>query len=155
MNERFFRVDILSKVGILMKLMKNLSTIVSNLWTRCSIKKIISERSHWCEPTPNPHPSTSLLARLHFDGPFFPPKCERTNWMSPWQIWLIFWTFLASCRYLRMIDFPCPNFQNVVLDALSTCPNNIFNFLIGSMIWIRVFRLLILYFGLLFFHSSG
>ena len=105
MNERFFRVDILSKVGILMKLMKNISTIVSNLWTRCSIKKIISERSHWCEPTPNPHPSTSLLARLHFDGPLFPPKCERTNWMSPWQIWLIFRTFLASCRYLRMIDF--------------------------------------------------
>ena len=36
----FFRTDILSKAGILMKLTKNLVTIVSSLWTRYSVRKI-------------------------------------------------------------------------------------------------------------------
>ena len=50
MNEmQFFRADILSKTGILMKLTKNLVTIVSGLWIRCSVKKIICEHSHWCD----------------------------------------------------------------------------------------------------------
>ena len=32
-----------------MKLSKNLVTIVSNLWTSCSIKKFLREHSHCCD----------------------------------------------------------------------------------------------------------
>ena len=46
MDKVFFRTDILSKTGILMKLTKNLITVESKLPTRCSIKKIITMMWH-------------------------------------------------------------------------------------------------------------
>ena len=54
MDKVFFRTDILSKTGILMKLTKNLITVESKLPTRCSIKKIITMM--WHPPhSPCPH----------------------------------------------------------------------------------------------------
>ena len=40
----FFRTDISSKAGTLMKLTKNLATIPSNLWTRYLIKIVYMQR---------------------------------------------------------------------------------------------------------------
>ena len=61
-----------------MKLTKNLLTIVSSLWTSYSIKKthMRTFALMWHLPPP-------VRIRLHSDGPPFPPKCERNNWMPP------------------------------------------------------------------------
>ena len=63
---QFFRAYILSKKGM-MKLLGNLVINVSSSWSRCSIKKTMSEHSHDMAP----HPIPCLHAFLFYAPPSY------------------------------------------------------------------------------------
>ena len=76
MRYSFLEQIFLRKTGILIKLTKNLITIVSSLWTRYSIKKIYMQTFAlmWHSHSPCLHTFTFWWIPLT-------PKWERNNWM--------------------------------------------------------------------------
>ena len=62
----FFRRDILSNIGILMKITKNLVSIASSFWTRHFILKDLY--------------ATFAIHGRNLEKPLSPPKCTSSHW---------------------------------------------------------------------------
>ena len=55
--------------------------IICSSWTICSIKRISCKRFHWYEYE---LPFTRLHTFIFWWTPSLPPKCKRSNWITPY-----------------------------------------------------------------------
>ena len=121
MRYSFLEQIFLRKTGILIKLTKNLITIVSSLWTRYSIKKNYMQTFAlmWHSPSPCLHTFTFWWIPL-------PPKWERNNWMPLYDFnkeiirLFLFLSYLTNCTQRIKISSTSRDWTNIVKGILQS-----------------------------------